>query len=194
MCQHKILVLISGPHASGKSTIAAAVAERLGLRYVSAGEIFRRKAAEHGMDVVEFTKYVERHPEVDYEIDNTMLEEMRKGNAVVDSQLAYFFAKKISDPRTIKISILIYASFEERVRRLMRREGISKDEAERQIRTRERSEKERFRRLYGVEIWSIDDFDAIVNTTNLSKEDAISVCLAIIRKLIEARGGRHHKV
>ncbi len=183
----KIVILISGPHGSGKTTVARAIARRLGLRYLSSGEIFRRKAEEMGMDLIEFTKYVEKNPEIDYEIDNITKREIRKGDVVFDSQLAYFFAKEIVDPSIIKISIMIYASFDERVRRLMKREGISYEEASEEITVRERSEQKRFKKLYGVDLWNLDDFDVVINTSQMDKDDAIELCLGIVEKLINAR-------
>lgn len=185
----KVVILISGPHGTGKSTIARAIAGKLGLRYISAGEIFRKKAREYGMGIVEFTKYVEKNPELDYEIDNAMMEEIKKGNVVVDSQLAYFFAKKIIDERTITVSILLYASFNERVKRLAEREGISLEKARAEIQTREISEKKRFEKLYGAKLWSIDDFDIVLNTTNLKKDESIEVCVRIVEMLIKIKRG-----
>jgi len=183
----KILILISGPHGSGKTTIARRIAEKLGLRYLSSGEIFRKKAKEMGMSLVEFTKYVEKNPEIDYEIDNITKEEIRRGNVVFDSQLAYYFAKEVDDPSIIKISIMIYASFEERVRRLMKREKLSYEEASRDITIREKSEQARFKRLYGVELWNLDDFDVVINTSEIDADTAFELCLSVIEKLIEAK-------
>jgi len=189
MRKEKILILISGPHASGKTTIAKAIAEEFGLRYISAGEIFRSMARERGMDLVQFTKYVEENPDIDYEIDNRMIEEMRKGNVVVDSQLAYFFSQKIREEGIIRISMMIYADLERRIQRLMKREGLSREEAIEEIRIREESERNRFKKLYGVDLWALDDFDIIVNTSHLTIDEAIGLCISITRALLQIKKG-----
>jgi len=182
-----VLILISGPHGSGKSTVAKEVARRLGLKYVSAGEIFRLMALEKGMSIVEFTKYVEENPEIDYEIDKRMMKEMETGNAVVDSLLAYYFSSKIRLGDIIVIRMMIYADKEVRIRRLMAREGIPRDEAEREIQAREESEKHRFKKLYGIDLWKEKDFDVIVNTSRLTIDQMIDLCLSIIKKLIQIK-------
>jgi len=187
MHQKKILILISGPHASGKTTIARAIAREFKLRYISAGEIFRNMAKERGMNLVQFTKYVEENPDIDYEIDNRMMEEMKKGNVVVDSQLAYFFSRRISDKNIVKISMMVYADLEKRIQRLMGRDGLSREEAIREIRVREESERDRFKKLYGVELWALDDFDVVINTSHLAIEEAIDLCVSIVRKLLEIK-------
>ena len=183
----KIIILISGPHGTGKTTIARALAKRFNLRYISAGEIFRKKAKELGYNLIEFTKYVEKHPEIDYEIDNTIKAELEKGDAVLDSQLAYFFAKFLDDDKFIKISIMIYADLETRVKRVMKRENIDYHTARENVLAREQSEQNRFKRLYNVDLWAIDDFDAIINTTNLDENSAIELCELIVEKLIEIK-------
>ena len=183
----KLIILISGPHASGKTTVAIAIAERLGLRYISAGEIFRQMAKEMEMSLVEFTRYVESNPDIDHEIDERMFKEMLRGNIVVDSQLAYYFSKKIEDKQFTIIRIMIYADLEERVRRLMEREGVSREEAIEEIRVREESERKRFKELYGIDLWSIDDFDVIINTSNLALDQMVELCVHIIEKIIELK-------
>ena len=64
-----VVITISGPHGAGKSTIAKALAKHFGFRYLSAGEVFRKMAREYGMNIIEFTEYVSKHPEIDFEID-----------------------------------------------------------------------------------------------------------------------------
>ena len=49
-----MLVTVSGPAGSGKSTTAAGIAEAFGLDHVSGGDIFRALAAERGYSPVEF--------------------------------------------------------------------------------------------------------------------------------------------
>ena len=73
-----IIITVSGPHGSGKTTIAKALAQALGLRYISAGELFRKLAKERNMNIVEFTKYAANNPEIDYLIDNSIIEEAKK--------------------------------------------------------------------------------------------------------------------
>jgi len=181
-----IIIAISGPHGSGKSTIAKAIAKELNLRYVSAGEIFRKKAKELGLDIIEFSKYVAEHPEIDIEIDEEMKKEARKGNVVLDSQLAYWMVRELNP-----ISILVIANKEDRIRRIMQREGVSYEKAKEDVEIRDRIEKERFKRLYGVDLWNLNDFHVVINTSKLTKEESIKVAVSVCKALLE--GGEQNE-
>ena len=60
-----MIITVGGQAASGKSTLAKALAERLRYRHISAGHVMREMAAERGTSLVEFSRYAEKHPEVD---------------------------------------------------------------------------------------------------------------------------------
>ncbi|EQD35681.1 cytidylate kinase, partial [mine drainage metagenome] len=54
-----VVVCIGGPPGSGKSTAGRKIAERLGLEYRSAGDIFRAEASQHGLDLEAFGRYAD---------------------------------------------------------------------------------------------------------------------------------------
>ena len=47
-------VVLNGDLGSGKTTVSVMLAERLGVRRVSIGDLYRRMAAEHGMTALQF--------------------------------------------------------------------------------------------------------------------------------------------
>lgn len=163
--RNNVLVAVSGKHGAGKSTIAKAIADYFGLEYVSAGSIFRNMAKEKDMSIVEFTEYTEDHPEIDKQIDNRMKQEAKAGNRVLDSQLAYHFAKPY-DP----INLLVIAKEKDITKRVSKRENIPLEEARREINIRERNEKNRFKELYGIDLWNPIAFDLMINTSKISKK------------------------
>ncbi|MGQ4892330.1 MAG: (d)CMP kinase [Candidatus Njordarchaeia archaeon] len=175
-----MIIAISGPHGSGKSTIAKALAKHFGLRYISAGELFRSLAKENGMDIVEFTKYVEENPDVDIGIDKRTEIEAEKGNVVIDAQLGYWFARKYNP-----LSILVIANLEDRARRVSERENITFEEALKQIKIRDENEKKRFKKLYNVDLWNVYDFHFVINTSKISKEKTIELMIELCRKFFE---------
>ena len=71
---------VSGPIGSGKSTVAKLLASRLDFHYMSTGDIFRQNARKHGMSVEAFNEYAEKHPEVDVDQDNYLIEKMKTSN------------------------------------------------------------------------------------------------------------------
>ncbi len=174
------IIAISGPHGAGKSTIAKAIAREFGLRYISAGEIFRKKAKEMGMDIITFTQYVNRHPEIDNFIDQLMLEEAKKGTVVLDSQLAYWMVREFNP-----IRILIVARREDRIRRIMEREKIPYEKAKLEVDLRDENEKERFKRLYGIELWNPRDFHLIINTSKFSKIESTKIAICACKILMK---------
>lgn len=176
----RVLVAVSGRHGAGKTTLAKAIASHFNLTYVSAGEIFREMAQNHEMDLIEFTRYAEDHPEIDRQIDQKMQAEAKKGNRVLDSQLAYYFSKDLNP-----INILVFAKEEDVIRRVSEREGISLEKAREEVKTREKNERQRFMDLYGVDLWDPKDFDLMINTSRISKHKAKKIALESVAILGE---------
>jgi cytidylate kinase len=168
-----LLIAISGDHGAGKSTVARELARRLGLGYLSAGEIFRRMAEERGMSLEEFSEYVEKHPEVDREIDRRLAE--AGGEVVVDGRLAGWMV------RGADLRILLTAPLEVRVRRIAEREGRRVEEVRKETLVRERSERKRFKELYGIDIDDLSVFDLVINTSRLGVEEEVEVLERLAR-------------
>ena len=179
-----LVITVSGLHGSGTSTQARRLAESLGLRYVSAGLLFRRIAEERGLTLEELSRLAEESPELDRMIDERTREEARRGGVVIDATLAGWMAEDAD------LKIFLTAPLEERVRRIARREGLSLEEAMRETLKRERSERERFKRYYGIDINDLSIYDVVLNTA-LFKPDATA---RILRGIVEElRRGRKHR-
>lgn len=175
-------VAISGLHGAGKTTAAKALAEKFGLRYVSAGTVFRRMAKEQGMSLDEFSRYVEEHPEIDREIDRRSAEEAKSDDVLIDARLAGWMAKGAD------IKILLMAPLEARVRRIAKREGRSLEEVRKETLARERSEAKRYKKLYGIDVGDHSAFDLVLNTENLSEEEMVRVLELAVGSMIGEKG------
>ncbi len=154
-----IVVTISGLHGVGKSSCAKLLAKNFNLRYLSSGEIFRRLAKEKGMLLEEFSRYVEENPEIDREIDEQTIQAAKEGNVVIDARLSAWKAREFAD-----IKILLTAPLEVRVKRLSERDNKTYKESLEETLHREKSEKERFKRIYNIDIDDYSIFDIIINT------------------------------
>ncbi|RLG57107.1 MAG: cytidylate kinase, partial [Candidatus Hydrothermarchaeota archaeon] len=64
-----LVITISGLIGSGKTTVAKALAEKLMLRHVQAGMVFREMAKERGMSLQEFSKLAEKDKSFDRLVD-----------------------------------------------------------------------------------------------------------------------------
>jgi cytidylate kinase len=64
-----LIITISGPPGSGKSTLSKILSVRLGLELVSMGDIFRKCANERCMSLEEFGQIAKCNEKIDREID-----------------------------------------------------------------------------------------------------------------------------
>jgi cytidylate kinase len=177
-----MIITISGLHGTGKSTIAKLVAEKLKIQHYSTGQVFRDLALEMNMGLEEFTNYVEKNPDIDKKLDNKILEIAQKGNIIIDSQLSSYILKNIAD-----FKILLTCSLETRVKRMSERDKSSYDEKLQETMVREKSELERFKRLYGINLGNQEElnrmYDLIINTENLSVDEILEKILSSLKKL-----------
>lgn len=171
-----MIITISGFHGTGKSTIAKLLANKLGILYYSTGQAFRDLAKESNMSLEEYTRFVEKHPDVDKELDNKVVEMAKKGSIIIDSQLSGYILKSIAN-----FKIQLICSLEERVKRMATRDQTSFAEKLKETTIREKSELERFKKLYKIDLSDIEStiafFDLIIDTEHLSIEEIIDKIL-----------------
>ena len=87
----KNIISISGELASGKSTIIKILMEDLNYSVYRNGEYFRKLAAEKNMSITEFNEYVEDHPEIDREVENSAaLYAKNHDNFIIDARLGWY--------------------------------------------------------------------------------------------------------
>ncbi|MFX0023426.1 MAG: (d)CMP kinase [Candidatus Hermodarchaeota archaeon] len=177
-----MIITISGLHGTGKSTIAKLIAEKLKLRYYSTGQVFRDLALEMNMTLEEFTKHVEDNPNIDKKLDNKIIEIAQKGNIVIDSQLSGYILKTLAD-----FKILLICSLETRVKRMADRDNDSYEEKVKETLLREKSELERFKRLYAIDLDDQEElnqlYDLIIDTENLTIEEILDKILSFLQKV-----------
>ena len=95
-----MLLTVSGPPGSGKSTVAEGIAVRLGLEYISGGTVFRKIAEDRGISVGELNKVAEDDDSIDRELDENIKQiALVKDNAVIESRLAGWMAGENADIR-----------------------------------------------------------------------------------------------
>jgi len=180
------VITVSGPHGTGKSTYAKALAEALGLRYVCAGEIFRELAKERGLSLAEFSQIAAKDPAIDKIIDERTKAEAKMGGVVIDAQLAAWMARRVAD-----VKVLIVAADEVRFKRIAEREGMSVLEAKRQTVARESIQRERYRKYYGVDVTDLSIYDLTIDTGRYPIDEARSVVIESVRDFIGKMRPKH---
>jgi cytidylate kinase len=110
------------------------------------------------------------------------LEEAKKGNIVVEGHLACWLLKDIAD-----IKIYVTAPLNERIKRLMEREGKSFEEAKKEILAREKSNKKRYMEIYGINIDDLSPIDIMINTALFGIEDVAKILIFIIKSYLSKK-------
>jgi predicted cytidylate kinase len=178
-----MILTISGLHGTGKSVVGKKIALALGIKYYSTGEAFRDLAKEKNMTLEDFTSYVEKHIEIDKELDKKIIEIAKKDDILIDSQLSGYLLKDIAD-----FKILLKCSLEIRVKRMAERDNTTYEEKLKETEFREKSESERFILIYNIKINDLEKakeiFDLILDTEKLSVEEAVNKILEEIKKII----------
>jgi cytidylate kinase len=176
-----MIIVISGLHGTGKSAIGKLLAEHLKLVYYSTGQAFRELAQEKDMSLEDFTLYVEKHPEIDKNLDNLVIKYAKNGNIVIDCQLGGYLLKSIAD-----IKILLTCPLKTRIKRIVERDNSNFDIKLRETLLREKSELERFRNLYNIDLSdeniNKELYDLIINTESLSIQEIIKKILLELKK------------
>ena len=171
-----MILTISGKHGSGKSVIGKKIALALEIKYYSTGQAFRDLAKEMNMSLEEFTKHVENHPNIDRDLDKKIVEIAKKGDIITDSQLSGHILQNIAD-----FKILLKCPLETRVKRMADRDQTSYEEKLKETMLREKSEQERFKILYDIDLEDNKIYDLIIETENLSIEEVLNKILSVIK-------------
>ncbi len=170
------VVTIGGPPGSGKSTAGRLAAERLGLEYRSAGEVFRAQAERRGLDVEAFGRFAETHPEVDRDLD-TEMQSLAVPGRLLDGRIQGALCRR----RGVSVhDVVVTAAEDERVRRVAGRDHQPLAEAARRVREREASERGRYRRLYGIDL-ETERPDLTVDSTHATPDDVATTIVEFVR-------------
>ena len=175
------IIAVSGPHGSGKSTTAKIIAEQLNYEYISAGELFRAMAKNAHMNLQEFSKKAERQEEIDKFIDDKTVELGKtRNNIVVDAQLGGWMLKDTAD-----MLVYITAPFETRISRISQRENKTAEKVRHETKVRESSEKNRYQKLYKIDISDLTIYDIVLNSQKFSSSDCVQIILLAFEKKIK---------
>jgi len=155
-----MLLTVSGPPGSGKSTNAAALAERFDLDHISGGDIFRELADERGYTPVEFNELAEEDDQIDRDLDRRLQEiAIERDDILLESRLAGWLAADHAD-----LKIWLDAPEAVRAERIADREDKSVDRALEETKRREQSEALRYNQYYNIDIADLTIYDITVNT------------------------------
>ncbi len=175
-----MIITISGKPGSGKSTVAKEIAKKLSLKHYSMGDLQRSIAKERGITINELGRLEEQSDEIDRQIEKKQTELGEKeDDFIIDSRLGYHFI-----PNSIKIFLDV--SEEESIKRIIRdkrkEENFVDDEsAKKDIVERIGSEKMRFKEYYNLDFENPDNYDLIVDTSDINAYIVVDKILKFIK-------------
>jgi cytidylate kinase len=174
-----VLITISGTPGSGKSTVARLLRERLGIRYVYAGDLFRREAERRGLTLYEFNELAEHDHTIDRQLDAQMLEHARRGDAILEGRLAGFFARQEGIPA---LKVYLTADAAVRAQRVAEREGTDWRELLEANRARQSSDAKRYKEIYGFDLEDTSLYDLVIETDREPPEAVAARILDVVRE------------
>ena len=172
-----MLLTVSGPAGSGKSTAAAELADALDYDHVSGGDLFRELAADRGLSLIEFNRLAEEEDSIDRDLDRRLRETARdRDDVVLEARLSGWMAGEYADLR-----IWLDAPLSVRAERVADREEKTPEAAREESVTRAESEARRYREYYGIEITDLSIYDLVVNTSRWSVEAELDLLVGAAR-------------
>jgi len=172
-------ITISGPPGSGKTTACRLVAERLRLKVVISGDIYRQLARESSMSLAEFGSLCESDPDVDRQLDQRMIDIARSNDdLLLEGRLAAYMLTRNRIPA---FRVYMVADLDVRAARVAEREGGTMEQRKREIVEREECEARRYLAYYDIDIRDKSIYDLVIDTTDKTPEQVADIiCSAAV--------------
>jgi len=164
-----LIVTISGDLGSGKSVLANALVDYWSSESYSTGKIQREMAAERGISTLELNKLAESDKSIDDEIDGNFRKLSQTDvNLVIDSRMAWHF---IPESFKIKLEVNPVLAAERIIAADRANEKYGDFDATlRGLKDRKISERERFLKYYNVDIEDQNNYDLVIETTDVTPQ------------------------
>lgn len=181
-------IIISGPPAVGKTTIAQWLAKEFNLQYLSGGDILKELASEQGFktdgkdwwDTTQGMKFLNQRRqnfEFDKQIDHKLKKYFFKGNVIITS---YTLPWLVNDG----IKIWLLCSYEDSAKRMkMRDHMISMKKALQIVKKRYNENKLLYKQIYNIDFGDMKIFDKIIDTRNINAKQVFETAKLTISKL-----------
>jgi len=157
-----MIITISGLPGSGTSTVSAILSRRIGVRVVSAGDIFRKMAKERGLTLKEFGASASDNEGIDRELDRFQKKVASDArheatDVILEGRLSAWMAEP-------DLAVFVTAPLDVRAERVSHREGTLLSDAATGIRERELCEATRYAKYYGIDVDDPCVYDLVINS------------------------------
>ena len=186
------IITISGTPGSGKSTVAKILLEKLSAKRIYVGGIRRELARDKNMTLQELNQYAKTHPETDVDVDKkatSQAKELVENNdwVIVEGRVQFHFL-----PESIKIYIKVDSEVgANRIGKDLQNKDIQEQRNEgniesfeamkKRILERQEEDAQRYLQYYGFDHRDESQYDFILDTTNISAEEAAQRILNFLK-------------
>ena len=180
------IISLSGDLASGKGSVSEVLMDKLSYGIYRNGEYFRKLAKEANMSLAEFGKYVEEHPEIDIEIENSAKEYAKHNDKfIIDARLGWY---AVPESFKVYLKVDINVAAKRAFYDANRKDSEKFDTIEEQkadIEKRYKLENERYWELYQVRKEDESNYDLVIDTTNQTAEETADIIEKEYKKWLE---------
>ena len=177
-----MIITIGGLPGTGTSTVLIHLADSLNARAISAGEVFRHLAAEHGLSLSEFGELAEKDDDIDKQLDARQRYLAKESGCLGNPDNHLILEGRLTG-RFVEsdLSVWLKAPIEIRCSRTAPRDNQSYEDALADTRIREACEAGRYMEYYGIDMSDLDCYDMVIDS---NKWDQHGIC-DIIRTALD---------
>ncbi len=169
-----MIITISGPPGSGKSTLSKILSVKLGMELISMGDVFRKCAEDRCMCLEEFGLLAKSDGNIDREIDEMQKKIAKeKDNIILEGRLSGFLVDA-------NLKVWLKAPLEIRAQRIARRECKSVEKAMAETKEREQCERERYLNYYDIDINDLSVYDIVIDSSKWSPEEISEIAIKAV--------------
>ncbi len=167
-------IAIGGLTGCGKTTLGRGLSKALNIEHITFS--FKTLAKEQGVSLMEFQKMAEKDPDIDKKFDQMIFEKIKKTpDFVITTWLGAWFNELFG----VEYDLRVWLSTSEEVKsqRLAKRDGISKEEALIHLNERDKRNRDRYLKLYNIDIFENGKFNLSIDNGDLTPEETVGIVL-----------------